>query len=271
MADNPNSFMSQFFEIPVSTVRGDTEFITVRKYLSTSTNRKGNKKEVWTHLQNFLRFAKNDETGEPFQQGEWIVDPRLQPHGRVQYSWTKTLGPFNGKGLPERYQKFLHIVDLWLTVGCEGRYRNSYRPDTWTRTLSLQEFADDYMGVDCNCFVGGFFQANYPATGWGVEVDWTKGALMSGPQRKSIDEVKPLDVLVRYKGKSDKHVAVIDDVWSKTGSQATIFLSQSAGSKSGLWGGVCTLSIDSKGSAKTIGGYSVEFDEGVFGVIGANC
>ncbi|MEW6131252.1 MAG: hypothetical protein AB1757_29755 [Acidobacteriota bacterium] len=266
MAENPNGYLFRFFDIPVSTVRGDVEYINVKRYLSGSTDRNGDKSKVFNKLQSFVRFSKSRETGEPYQQGEWFVDPRLHPHGRIQYSWTKVLAPFNGKGTPESYSRFLHLVDFWLAFGCKGMYR----PVTWTSVPTLKKFVNDYMGVDCNSFVGGFFQVNYPATGWHTSVDWNKAELKRGPQRQSIDDVQPLDVLVQYKGKKEKHVAVIDDIWGKKGSKATAVISQSAGSAGGLWSGMCTLEITASGKAITSNGYRCDFDEGAFGVIGAN-
>ncbi len=51
---------------------------------------------------NFLRFGKNKITKMPCQQGDWTVDSRIKLTGRVQYSWAKTLGQFNGKGGAKR-------------------------------------------------------------------------------------------------------------------------------------------------------------------------
>ncbi len=266
MADSPNDYLFRFFDIPVNSVTGEVEYISVRRYVSGSTNRKKDKINVFNTLQSFVRFGKSSETGEKLQQGEWFVDPRLKPHKRLQYSWTKVLAPFNGKGTPESFSRFLHLVDFWLAFGCRG----SSRPDAWTEVPTLKNFVHDYMGVDCNGFVGGFFQTNYTGTGWDTSVDWNKGELKNGTKRLSIQDVQPLDVLVQYKSKDDKHVAVIDDIWSKNGSKAQVFMSQSASSAGGLWSGTCTLEITASGKAITSNGYSCDFDEGAFSVVGAN-
>lgn len=267
MADYPNSYLWNFYGMEIRTAANGIQKITVSNYLSGKTDHQGDKKNVWTKLQNFIRFGKSAETGQAYQQGEWVVDPRLQPHGRVQYHWDSLLGPFNGKGTPERYIRFLHIVDLWLTYGCKG----SSRPAAWKSVPTLQDFADKYMGVDCNSLVGGFFETNYAATGWNTSVGWTgKLELKRGAKRQSIGEVKPLDVLVQYTSASKKHVAVIDDIWGVNGSKAKIFMTQSAGSQGGLWSNVCTLEITADGRAKTSNGYTLDFNEGAFGVVGAN-
>lgn len=127
------------------------------------------------------------------------------------------------------------------------------------------------MGVDCNGFVGGYFETNYPATGWDTSVGWTgKHELKRGRQRQSINDIKALDVLVQYNNSAHKHVALIEDVWSKNGSQAAILLTQSAGSQGGLSTQVCMLEITADGKAKTTGGYQLEFGEGAYSVVGAN-
>lgn len=265
----PKVYGTLFCAIPIWTIENGFQFIDASKYLSTGKNEKGNKTDVWTKLQNFLRFGKDETTKMPYQQGDWIVDSRIKLGGKVQYSWAKTLGPFNGKGTPERYARFIKAVDFWLTVGCK---KKMYRPAAWgkvSQVPSLKQFAKDYMGVDCNCFVGGYFQQNYPDTGWDTEAGWDNNGLYKGPKRTSVADIKELDVLVQFNSKDDKHVALIDKVFDKTGSRASISIVQSSGGK-GVWSGNCFLEINSSGNAIVSGDYNLDFNKGVYGVKGAN-
>ncbi len=271
MALEPDVYGAIFSCLPIWTIENGFQFIDASRYLSTGTDRKGNKQKVWAKLQAFLRDAANPETKIPYQQGEWIVDSRIKLLGRVKYSWANTLGPFNGKGTPERYLRFLKAVDFWLTVGCRKKI---FRPASWetvSQVPDLKQFAKDYMGVDCNCFVGGYFQQNYPDTGWHVETSWDNDGFYKGPKRLSVADIKPLDVLVLYNKWSDKHVALIGKVLDKTGSRANITVVQSAGSKGGVWSGNCSIEITPAGNAIVSGGYNRNFNKGVYGVIGANC
>lgn len=271
MVLEPELYGDAFSVLPVWTIENGFKFIDASKYLSTGTDRKSNKKNVWEKLQGFLRHGKNPDTKVAYQQGDWIIDDRIKLLGRVKYSWAKTLGPFNGKGTPGKYMRFLRAVDFWLTVGCK---KKMFRPEEWkavSQVPSLQQFANDYMGVDCNCFVGGYFQEYYPGTGWHLETSWDKTGFYQGPKRESVADIQPLDVLVQYNGWKHKHVALISKVLDKTGSRASITIAQSAGSKGGVWSGDCFLEINAAGNAIVSGGYSLNFNKGVYGVTGANC
>lgn len=266
MADYPSDYLWQFFDMEIRTVANGIQRISVDHYLSKGSDEQGDKLDVWKKLSIFMREKKNKETKISYQQSKWFVDSRLQPHGRVKYHWNQTLEPFYGKGTPESYAQFLQVVDFWLTYECKG----IYRPEMWQNTPTLQQFADRYMGADCNGFVGGYFATNYPGTGWDTSVDWNNNGLYRGPKRLSINEVKPLDVLVRYIDSKHKHVVIVEDIWSKNGSKATVLITQACGLATGMRSDICTLEIIADGYAKVSGSYAGEFNKGAHGVIGAN-
>lgn len=266
MADTPNDYLWQFYGMEIWTVANGIQRIDVDQYISKKTDTQHDKLDVWRKLSIFMREKINKETKTNYQQGDWFVDSRLQPHGRVQYYWENTLTPFLGKGTPEDYTRFLQVVDFWLTYECKG----SYRPKMWQKTPTLQQFADRYMGVDCNGFVGGYFATNYPGTGWHTSVDWNNNELYRGPKRNSINEVKPLDVLVRYIDSKHKHVVIVEDIWSRSGSKATVLITQACSVATGIRSDICTLEIADDGYGKVSGSYKAEFNQGAHGVIGAN-
>ncbi len=267
---SPQFYALQYRNLTCHTIENGLQSINASKYLSTNSKSPGkyNKQNVKDKFQNFLKTGKNEETGILYRQGDYIVDSRIQG-GRVLLGHGEITGPFNGKGTPDRYMRLLKAVDFYLTVGC----KRSYVPHGWksSNIPTLQKFADDYMGVDCNCLVGGYFKTFFPKTGWDVGVYWGKNGLYKGPKRKSLLELLPLDVLVRYYKRSDKHVAVVAKVNRQDEKTADVEIVQSAGSKGGVWIGNCQLRINRDGSIQPSGGYRKTFNKGAYGVIGANC
>lgn len=272
---SPQAYAKHFRNLKVFTIENGLQIIDAGSYRATGTEKKNPNKFIWRKFQQFLRDGKRKvpETGEKkhFQQADFIVDPRLH-NGKVEYHWNKTLGPFNGKGTPELYERFLTAIDFYLTVGCKKPMGRWYRPAEWSeRNIpSLEDFAEKYIGVDCNGMVGGFFKTIFPDTGWHVETDWNKNGFYKGPKRSTTSDLKTLDVLVQYLSKHRKHVAMVGRIYEQNDSSARIEIVQSASSKGGIFVGDCTLKIKSNGEAETDQGYKCNFNKGVYGVMGAN-
>ena len=79
----------------------------------------------------------------------------MNPAGKIHYPLGQVTGPYSGKASPEQLVRLLTLIDYYLN------HSNSVRRTFGTRP-TLQQYADRFLGVDCNCLVGGYFREVFP-------------------------------------------------------------------------------------------------------------
>ena len=154
---------------------------------------------------------------------------------------------FNGKGTPEAFGKALQLIDYYLM-----KADLPLKKLGWSRAVTLQEFADYYLGLDCNGFVGSYFAANFSTSTIGPDThcnDYDNAAHL-GVKRIDPGEIRARDVLVREGGSGTRHVALIESATPAGSDMVNILLVQSASSQGGLCAGFKQLKWLKKPAAK---------------------
>jgi hypothetical protein len=123
---------------------------------------------------------------------------------------------FGGKGSPVEMAQVIQIINFWrgyLTL-LEGK-----------EVPELNLIVEQYLGMDCNGFVGNYLMAKYP--GLGVDPNnpeeiYHNKAKKNGVIRKSIQDLKEDDILI-----FDGHIAIISRVLAKASNSAMVAVSES--------------------------------------------
>jgi hypothetical protein len=166
------------------------------------TDREREKDRFLRFLTNRERAAKDRPKDELYEHG-WFHAPTLKPAGKVYYPKGKITGPYSGKATPERLVRLLTLIDYYLNHAGSIQAAFGTHP-------TLQQYADDFLGVDCNCLVGGYFQEALPHFKMNPSTDIPSFKGKAGAMKRSdVRQMQPLDVLVR---EGDRHVAVVQDI-----------------------------------------------------------
>ena len=230
MTESAFGYMLRYLSIPVRTI-GTTRVVAVRKYKSGDVWNTNYPKLVYADLRRFLKkeppYAHHDHgyTGEWFSARDHPSQVIYMPEGRLHNC-------FNGKGTAEAFGKALQLIDYYLM-----KADLPLKTLGWSRAVTLQEFADYYLGLDCNGFVGSYFAASFPGSTIGPDThcnDYDNAAHL-GVKRMKLSEIRARDVLVREGAGGTRHVALIDSVTlGSSGDTVSILLVQSASSEGGL-------------------------------------
>jgi hypothetical protein len=229
MPETGATFHAKYFNIPVTTL-GGTKFVWVHKYRSGDVwKSEWGSKVYWDLLQFLKKKGSYKDYSHSYSDGFFTAHDH--PCIQIYLEEKKLHGCFNGKGSPERFSKALQLIDYYLQRA-EIKLSNV----GWGRVVSLQEFADYYLGLDCNGFVGSYFASVFPESTIYPDThcnDFDNQA-KKGSKRFKLADIRPRDVLVREGGGGTRHVALIDAVTQIDDKSAFIQLVQSSGSRGGL-------------------------------------
>ncbi|HXP85741.1 MAG TPA: hypothetical protein VN841_13540 [Bryobacteraceae bacterium] len=113
----------------------------------------------------------------------------------------------DGKGAPEEIRDVLRLASLWIATQPAALQRQS--------VSDLQTFADRYIGVDCNGYVGTYFQHNqrvhYPTAEFFIP------AIPAHTEtRHQLSEVQELDLIVSH---GWGHVSLVATVFARSDTE----------------------------------------------------
>lgn len=160
----------------------------------------------------------------------------------------KVVRTFVGKGSPDEISDILwlarrlHLVEYHNIVG--GTQKHVRLDATW----SFQHYCDDYIGLDCNGFVGNYVQHVMERPNFEPSTriqDYPPRA----KHRAKIDEIQPLDILIWT---DYGHIAIIDsvDAVDADGSRTCTVVESTASFTGGLHCGPYTFKPHGKTVSK---------------------
>jgi hypothetical protein len=159
-----------------------------------------------------LRKAHHGNAHTPCGPQFYFANPTLaQIQPNEDFYSDSLVRAYVGKGSPDEITDALRLA---LAVGRIGSERdvNGRLP----AKLTAQEYARDFMTLDCNCLVGNFYGADPDAS---IEVYATPAR-----RRMSIAEVRQGDAVVTHCPEAHyEHVALIED-WKPQGSTVKVTL-----------------------------------------------
>ena len=129
----------------------------------------------------------------------------------VMVSAKKVVGVYAGKGSPEDIGDILwlavhfHLVDVQQTATAPKKHLR--KDATWT----LQHYCDNYIGLDCNGFVGNYVQNVMGKAGYSGDTE-IPHYYHAGTVRTKLDDVQALDVMV---WPDFGHITIIDSLGAR--------------------------------------------------------
>jgi hypothetical protein len=241
MPERPSIFAKRFTPITVQGPSG-TQHVDVKHYLSGSPwNKKFNKAVLWD-LRCFLKKKERYSNGaNGADHHTWNNDIGFDAYGvggssyftewlSVPMTWKQLQLAFYGKGTPEDFRKALIIIDYYLY------YAYIHLASVhWNRYVTLAEYAQWYLGIDCNGFTGAYLKTHYPGLGIGPNdhINYLDSKLK---KRTDISEIQPGDILSREGGGGTRHVAMIDSTWPNPFADSSLLVqvTHSSSSNGGL-------------------------------------
>jgi hypothetical protein len=219
MPISPTLFQVSYLSVRYLGVKGQ-QIAAVRSYRSGDVGKRPVALKAYNDMLRFLR--------------------KKSPHKNATHNITEAELPgsdlraaFNGKGSLNTCRNVLRLVDHYLADPSAIPHKDL----GWSHTnVSVQDYADWYLGLDCNGFVGHYFQEAFPVSTIGPSTDCNDfdNKAHKGVRRASLEEIRPLDVLVREGGSGTRHVALIESIHVTGPKTANIRLVQSAHSRNGL-------------------------------------
>jgi hypothetical protein len=129
----------------------------------------------------------------------------------IMVSATKVVGVYAGKGSPEDISDILWLARHWdlvdVTQTAAAPKKNLRADATWT----LQHYCDDYVGLDCNGFVGNYVGNILGKAGYTGDTD-IPHYYDAGTARTKLGDVQAFDVMV---WPDFGHITIIDSLGSK--------------------------------------------------------
>lgn len=205
MPDSPADFANRYLNILVSTLpdppngAGGLCFIAARNYRNRNHhNLSGFGRGLYEFL---VRMAHSGYPGLTEAGGA------ISYHGVgapiLPLTEAQICTPFDGKGSPELFRQVLQLASLWVARSDGLRSRD--------HTIhTLQDFADKYIGLDCNGFVCAYFLSVYPSSA-GARHSYIPTFREAGfHQRISLKTVRSCDVLLP--ARTNDHIALVSSV-----------------------------------------------------------
>jgi hypothetical protein len=212
---SPSDYVDEYIGMNVGLDDESQWPVCVDQYLSNT----GNQKVINAgRVRDVLINAMARETGTSHISSTFAIDGEtVSRMGMMRSSW--------GKGSPDEVGDFLWIASRYGLI-----HLREPRPNhTGIHALTLQHFADTYLGMDCNGFLVNYY--NTRAREWIGSYD------NAHLRRKSIDEIQPRDAMIYlvpgrtvHRQRKDRatgemrtvdvsepyvHVAVVNDVLSR--------------------------------------------------------
>jgi hypothetical protein len=150
--------------------------VVIDQYLSNT----GNSKVInAAKVRDVLLDCMAKETKTPSIAKTFKIDDYdVSRSGMMLSSW--------GKGSPNEIGDFLWIASRYGLIHLADPRPNK----TGIHTLGLQDFADKYLGMDCNGFLINYYNTR--------DKEWIGSYDNMLLRRKSVDEVQPRDALIYY-------------------------------------------------------------------------
>jgi hypothetical protein len=217
----PADYVEEYTAMTVGLDDDSQWTVVVDRYLSNT----GNQKVINAgKVRDVLIGAMAQETKTPAISKTFTIEGHpVSRMGMMRCSW--------GKGSPDEIGDFLWMASRYGLIQLATPRPNK----TGVHTLGLQDFADKYLGLDCNGFLVNYYNTR--------DKEWIGSYDNKLLRRKSIDEVQPRDALIYYvpgrtvkrtvkdKATGEKvekdvsepyeHVAIVNDVLIR-GNPATI-------------------------------------------------
>lgn len=232
MSLTASMFASKYYGIEVKTTDGGIRAVAVEKYRSGDVWKSEWGSKIYWDLTCFLkkkdRYAGHTHS-HTYSGGVFRAEDH--PSKVIHLEEGELHACFNGKGSPNRFARALQLIDYYLR-----KAKIKLSSVGWSRMVDLHEFADYYLGLDCNGFIGSYFDAVFPGSTIHPDThcnDYDNKA-KGGVKRFDLSEVRPRDVLVREGGSGTRHVALIDYFYKLDHNSAYIQLVHSSGSRGGL-------------------------------------
>lgn len=171
----------------------------------------------WDFYEDLINFCKargkEKDSGVKWSNGPNIVCSWLPMHGFTRKNMQDSI---EGKAAPAVLTQMIQVVSYWVS------YQSLIEGETMS---TVPQYVSDYLGVDCNGFVGNYLKAKYPgvkckhSTPEEQYLVWGK---YGGVIRKSPADLAADDVIV-----FDGHIAVINKVILATEKEALVEVSES--------------------------------------------
>lgn len=162
----------------------------------------------------FAKRAKETDSGVYKYGSEYVLPCSNRP---VQGFEKKSfMTAFGGKGSPSLLRDFIQLFNYWR--GYQLRIKGK-------KVNEIAFLVEQYLGTDCNGFVGNYLAHKYPHLGVdpnNPEETYHNKAKKGGVIRKSLSEVAEDDIVI-FKG----HIGIISSVLTRTASTAMVRFSES--------------------------------------------
>lgn len=194
----PEDYLKRYHSMIVQ-LDDSMQYMKLRKYVSGSS---GAAWDARTPIINGL-IAETKAAGKP---ASWVSSSFFVADGVIEYEIPalNIIHAYTGKGSPSE------ISDAVWMAHRFGQIINPKKPKA--SAVPLQTYADYYLGLDCNGFVGNYF---------GIDPN-TSISEYQVKRRKDVDTIKPNDVLCWYRAWKDAkkwgHIALIDTIYRKDAS-----------------------------------------------------
>jgi hypothetical protein len=175
-------------------------------------------KERWNFYEELVRFfrdkmAKDETSGVTWGSGPSLVNSWAPISG---FKKSDMQASFEGKAPPAKLAQTIQLISYWA----------SYRGVVdGVSTQTVPELVNDYLGMDCNGFVGNYLKQKFSSVKCKAttpEEQYLVWGKYGGVIRKGTEELAMDDVIV-FKG----HIAVINKVILATKKDALVEISES--------------------------------------------
>jgi hypothetical protein len=193
----PSDYMNQYLRCTLWLADDSVAEVNIDQYLNRQTSARA--RAAWRAYEQLVQ-ALAKKTGKRPWASQYEIDGWVFPIARLRKA-------FVGKGSPGAIQ------DVFLAAS----YRGLVGP------MTVQDYADKYLGTDCNGFVGNYF---------GLDPN-TDIASYDQNRRTDVKALRPRDVVVFVSSANEhKHIAVVDSVGG-TASAVRLVLVHSRGENAG--------------------------------------
>ena len=242
MPESPSQFLKKYKPVTFHSLTG-TRYVNVSAYRSGEPRKKKFRAAAFSDFRRFLTKKGRYRDGKNgADRHHWTDSDGLSAFGligtsffvpwlRVEITWKELQLGFYGKGTPPKMRKILQVVDYYLHMA-EVDLKDLH----WGYKMDIEEYAQWYLGIDCNGFAGAYLETYYPTLGvhGNYHINYWDSKMK---KRDGLDEIQPGDVLSREGGGGTRHVAMIDRVQGSYGpgsDSRRVTITQSANSLGGL-------------------------------------
>ncbi|MEP7364752.1 MAG: hypothetical protein ABI972_15965 [Acidobacteriota bacterium] len=218
-----------------------TEYCNARHSMYTGKSFK----QRWSFYEALVRFfrdkmAKDSTSGVNWGSGPGVVNSWAPISG---FKKSEMQASFEGKAPPAKLAQTIQLISYWASY--KGLVDGA-------STQTVPELVDDYLGMDCNGFVGNYLKekfSNVKCKASTPEEQYLVWGKYGGVVRKGMADLAIDDVIV-----FDGHIAIISKVILATDKDALVEISESRTRKS------------KKGGPQT-NSWNIRYKNGVFDIV----